>query len=118
MTREEFVRSVKHQAKDAAVATTIGRLSHPPGRRPSSQDLQLSAWYNALSDSDREQLHSIVSEAAESAVFGVLAILDGVRPIEGPGVKGELELVYRKGEERLLITDPNQEMLHDIYGDV
>ena len=52
--------------------------------------------------------------SAESATFGVMAILDGVRAFEGAGEKGDLVLEYKKGSTRLLLNDMRQPLLHDM----
>jgi len=44
-----------------------------------------------------------------------LAILDGVRPVEGAGEKGTFELTYEKQSTRILLNDPTQELLHDMF---
>jgi hypothetical protein len=57
----------------------------------------------------------VIREAAENAVFGVLAILDGARVIENASEKGELQLYYVKGDERVLLNDQRKAPLHDVY---
>jgi hypothetical protein len=52
--------------------------------------------------------------SAESATFGVMAILDGVRAFEPGNDKGDLVLEYRKGSNRLLLNDLHKKLLHDI----
>jgi hypothetical protein len=42
-------------------------------------------------------------------------VLDGVRPIEGYGEKGQFELYFTKGDFRDQINDPMQDFLHDLY---
>jgi hypothetical protein len=49
----------------------------PPGRRPRDRDVQLHQWYQQLSEADRQYVHQVVEETAQSAVFGVMVILDG-----------------------------------------
>ena len=48
-------------------------------------------WYLALADDDREMLHEVIREAADHAVFGMLCLLDNVRPVLD-GYSEELEL--------------------------
>jgi hypothetical protein len=115
MTREQFVASVKLGASDAAVRMTTGSLVQPMGRRPSKEAIELASWYRDLKPEAQSHVQRVVRQAAESAVFGVLAILDGVRAVEESGPKGEFELVYRKGEDRVLLNDPNAELLHDTF---
>ena len=115
MTREEFVSAVKRKACDAAVHATMQMLAQPPGRRPDQNALELASWYNALNPQHKSNVQSVVQRAAASAIFGLLAILDGERTVEGIGEKGDFELFYRKGSDRVFLNDPTQEMLHDTF---
>jgi hypothetical protein len=86
MTKEEFVEVVKLQASDSAVSGTIKTLTRPAGRNPAERLVRLSRWYKLLSNCDQEMLGEALREAAETAVFGLLCVLDGVRALEtGPG---------------------------------
>ena len=42
-------------------------------------------------------------------------MLDGVRAIEDEEDKGILKLYFEKDGNRVLINDPDQEFLHDLY---
>ena len=44
--------------------------------------LQLSAWYNALSESEKMNVRAMVLHGVHFALFGVFAVIDGVRVIE------------------------------------
>jgi hypothetical protein len=50
----------------------------------------------------------------DRAIFGFLCVLDGVRAIEGARDKGRLVLFYDR-ESRVLLNNPDDEYLHDIY---
>jgi len=115
MTREEFVDAVRLQAMDAAVRTTVQTLVQPVERRLSEESVNVSNWYRTLTPDDRTHIETVVRRAAFNAVFGVLAILDGVRPVEGAGEKGTFELTYEKQSTRILLNDPTQELLHDMF---
>ena len=115
MTIDEFVKVVKLRTSDAAVNGTLKSMEHPAGRSPSEKKLKLSRWYNQLTESDRIMLRAALREAAKSAVFGFFCILDGVRVIEEPPEKGDLELYYVKGQERKLLNNPNGGELHDLF---
>lgn len=117
MTALEFVKAVKGGACVAAVESLIANLTSPPGRRPEEALVELSTWYRQLSSEDKEGLHQALRRAADFAVFGVLAILDGVRVVEAYGTKGEFELYYVKGSDRVLLNDPNSVPLHDLLAD-
>jgi hypothetical protein len=115
MTRQEFVEALKIQTSDAAVFGTEANLERPPGRRPRERDVKLAQWYGGLSDAERPFVRAAIQEAAELAVFSFLGILDGISAIENGPNKGELRLLYRKDEEELLLNDPRDEFLHDMY---
>jgi hypothetical protein len=113
MTREDFVKAIKTEALDLAVRDTILDLQDPPGRKPEIALMSVHRWYEKLDPKSQEFVQQVARMAAESATFGVLAILDGVRAIEA-GEKGDLILEYRKGEERLILNNFRDKLLHEI----
>lgn len=115
MTIEEFIKTAKIQTSDAAVEETISNLEQPAGRSPSEKAVRLSEWYKQLAGTDQQMLKDILREAAEAAIFGFFCILDGVRVIENTPEKGELNLHFVKGAERVLLNDPNEEELHNLF---
>ena len=60
-------------------------------------------------------LRSALHHAAESAIFGLFCILDGVRTIESTSDKGDLELFFVKEDQRILLNDPHKEELHNLF---
>jgi len=76
--------------------------------------MRLSQWFQLLSVSEQKMLREALTDAAERAVFGIMCVLDGVRAIENGPEKGSLELYYVKGDQRVLLNDP-QEVLHDLF---
>jgi hypothetical protein len=114
MNSKEFVEAIKLTVRDAAIAGTIRQVAAPSGRQlPDSERLRAN-WFSALSEADKDMIESVVQEAVHQAVFGMLAVLDGVRTIEDSEEKGRLEL-WCIGQEEHLLNDPNKEFLHDIY---
>ena len=118
MTPQEFVESVTQVVFKSTVAGCLSLMQKPPGRRPSPQLQALSQWFNELSDSDRSRVQDAISLAARQSVFGLLAVLDGVRQVEESETKGTLELRYLKGGESQLLNDPGAEQLHDIFNQI
>ncbi len=114
MTREDFVKAIKTEVLDTAVRDTVLDLQDPPGRKPEASLMAVHQWYQTLDPEPQKFVEQVVRMAAESATFGVMAILDGVRAFEGEGGKGNLVLEYRKGANRLLLNDLHQELLHDM----
>ena len=113
MTREDFVKTVKTHALDIAVSDTIRDLEDPPGRRPKPAQIAAQKWYSGLDQTSKEFVEHVTRMAAESAAFGVLAILDRVRGLDR-NEKGELVLEYRNGLKRTRLNGFDQELLHDL----
>lgn len=70
-----------------------------------------------MSGPDRALLEAFGRDAARSAVFGVLAVLDGSRKIEEPS-EGYLELRYFNEHRQELLASSSPEMpvlpLHEL----
>jgi hypothetical protein len=115
MTPDTFINSIKTVVHDSGVRGVLETLQRPHGRRPAPRLVELSQWFGSLSDAERARVEQVVQLAVHSGVFGTLAVLDGVSAVESGPDKGRLELSYRKGDERHLLTDQGQEFLHDIY---
>jgi len=115
MKSEAFIKSIKSVVHDSGVSGVVKTLEHPSGRKPPQRLVELSDWFRSLSASDRARVEQVIQLGVHSGVFGFLAVLDGVRSIEDGHDKGSLELSYRRGDERDILTDSSQEMLHDIY---
>lgn len=114
MNSQEFVDLLKIVVRDGAAEEELGILRNPPGRRPATELVERSAWYNALPENQKRILASIILDVSSRAVFGFLCVLDGVRAIEDNADKGRLELRYIKDRSTLL--NPHEgEMLHDFW---
>ena len=117
MKPEDFVRQIKRRVFDAAVRDTLSLLESPPGREPSQELVDLSKWYGSLPDADKEQVVKTIQTAADLAVFGMLAVLDGARTIFDDAGQGRFELYYRLGDASTLLNSPSDEYLHDRFVD-
>ena len=73
-----------------------------------------SEWFNNLPEGDRRNVESIIVDAVNEALFGLLSVLDGARAIEDSGDKGQLVLTH-KGVKENLLNDPDKIGLHDLY---
>ena len=91
VTREQFVQAINTEALDTAVRDTLLDLHDSPGRRSEPSLTELQQWYQALDPHTQELVEQVARMAADSATFGVMAILDGVRAIEA-GDKSNLVL--------------------------
>lgn len=113
MTREEFVKTIKSHVLDIAVSDTIQNLEDPPGRSPKPSQVAAQKWYAGLDKASQGFVEHVARMAAESATFGVLAVLDRVRGVDG-GDPGELVLEYRNGGQSVRLNGFDQELLHDL----
>jgi hypothetical protein len=79
---------------DGSVHAIVANLLRPPGRKPDRQVVELSEWYLALDENDREMVRRILAEVAHAAVFEVFAVLDGAARIDRDETPCEFELWY------------------------
>lgn len=114
MDSYEFVTAIRRVVRDDTIENLVDYLEDPPGRNVPEATKNKSDWFKKLSAKDRFFVESVIQEAVSDAIFGMLAVLDGVRAIEGPGKKGNLKLIY-EGDQEVLINDPKGEDLHDIF---
>ena len=115
MNNKSFVKAIKESVRESAVTSTINNLTKPAGRRPLQENLDLSLWYNGLTESDKTMLKKAILRAVDHSVFGFLAVLDGVHAIEDSPEKGKFELFYEKNSISKLLNSEEDEYLHDIY---
>ena len=106
MEPREFVDAVYAAVYRTAINGVVRLLVQPPGRRPRQDIADLSAWYNELSERDRDGVQEVVRLAVDQAVFGMLAALDGSRSL---GTDAELSL--RVGDVDLTADHD----LHDLF---
>jgi hypothetical protein len=84
----------------------------------SLENKERAEWFKSLGGHERQFVRSIVSDAVDSALFGVLCVIDGVRVVEDQGEKGSFELWYRgknSGRPDCLISPTSDDFQHDIY---
>lgn len=112
MKADEFVSAIQSYVLESAVDSTISNLAHPPGRRIDPDLSARAEWFKSLSDGEAEMLRAVARDAAHSAVFGFLAVLDGARVIDPE--KGTFEL-YHLGRQKSLVNAPGTD-LHDMLG--
>jgi hypothetical protein len=112
ISADQLIDIIYRDVFKAAVDDCESVLERPPGRNPGQAALDASSWYAGLSSGDREMLHSAIQKAADFAVFGMLCLLDNVRPI-AEGFSQELRLSVEASGERFDFdqNDP----LHTIF---
>ena len=110
MTAEEFVSMTRVVVMQAAVDDTMSIMLDPPGRRPDSELVELANWFRSLAETDRAMVRRALAETSHAAVFGMFAVLDGVRRVDEREPPGELELCYENDGGRTKLNGD----LHDI----
>lgn len=113
MTPSEFVSGLKTHCRDSAVEDCISNFKSPPGRKPDQSLIELSQWFSALAERDRKMVACALTEVADATLFGVLAVLDGARTIEGQGEKSVFHLTAHKNGVTSTIC-PGPHDLHDL----
>lgn len=109
MTADEFIDAIYLVVYMAAIDDAMQDMERPPGRRPPQDLVELSTWFNGLADADKRRVGDVVRLAVDHAVFGMLAVLDGVRVIDDGG-RTELSLTSSDGT--VLNEYPE---LHDLF---
>jgi len=110
MDAEQFVAAIRANVMQSAVKGTIANLTDPPGRKPAPELLALSKWYLGLGADDRDMVRRLLAEASHSVMFGLFAVLDGVRRVDPAEPPGDLELWYSGSEGRMKLNGD----LHDL----
>lgn len=116
MNSLEFIKVIKKVVRESSIEDTISNIEEPPGRGASEAEKRRSEWFASLNNSQKEIIESIVSDAVDEAIFGLLCVIDGVRSIESGDKKGRLVLKYLGVTEELL-NDPEKAYLHDLYNE-
>ena len=114
MTPDDFVNAIRRNVLESAVEEVLANLRQPPGRRPRQDLIELSRWYHALPDQDRELLRMIVKLAAHHAIFGLFCVLDGSRPVEDFQSDGAFELIFRRDTSGSSLLAPSGVSLHEL----
>jgi len=115
MDADLFAAMVEKLAFTRAVKVTMESMASPPGRIPEAELVELSHWFNELNAEGEKMVTRAVALAAGQAVLTFLCILDGAQAIEAGPDKGHLELLYVKGDTRILLNDRRKEPLNDKF---
>lgn len=116
MDQEEFINVVKDVVRDSSIEGTITNLEKPPGRKPNPKLLETSVWYNKLDYDQKKHIKNIIEMSVNDGIFGFLCVIDGVRSVEeDPEIEGVFKLSYVKDGKEVILNNPENEYLHDIY---
>lgn len=114
----KFIEVLKASVLNNIEIEIINNYITPPKRKKNTdRDKEIAGWYNQLSDKLKRYLIDLIREGANSAVFGFLCILDGVRAIDNEVDKGSLELYYKNHSNTILLNNQKKDYLHDIFLD-
>jgi hypothetical protein len=111
VTSEKFAELFADVVFRSAISGTIGNLTTPPGRRPSSDLVRAAKWFAGFSNDDRAIAQWVIAAAAHAAAFGALAVIDGARPT-GPAY---YELVAVDAHGARTIVNPNARSLGEVF---
>lgn len=114
MGPDEFVAAVRASVYQLSVRSVMDGLRSPPGRSPAADLLNVSRWFARLDPSDRARIEWIVEETARVSVFGMLALLDGVRS-HSSDPESALELSEVRPGGRTVICPTEGAYLHDRF---
>jgi hypothetical protein len=109
---EQFIDVVYRDVFQAAVTDCESVMLNPPGRQPASRLLALQRWYTSLTETDRAHVHEALREVADAATFGMLCLLDNVRPV-ADGYSYTLKLTAEGEGTSILLGDNGG--LHDLF---
>jgi hypothetical protein len=124
-----FLRFVIERARNNVIEGIQEDLNEgPPGRKPSPDAVARHKWFQNLSPEDQSRVSEIIRESVDSAIFGVLVVLDGVsggNPVEGTTSDFALKLQTYANEDargenapeisvRINPSDTT-ELLHDLF---
>lgn len=117
MGADEFIATIKVAVHDSSIDGTQAMLERPSGRNPPEKIVQLSQWFNALSESEKNRVREVITLAVHGGIFGLLCVMDGVHAIESSAGKSDFEL-HQVLEGARNIINGNAIFLHDIQSKV
>ena len=115
MDTELFVERIRESVRNSTVKEIETELLKSPDRHTPKGLVALHNWYLTLPAEDRPHVRNLVEHAIHSVTFHFLAVLDGVKTLEGEGEKGDFELYFVKHGKSVRINDPDKEFLHDLF---
>ncbi|HUR80232.1 MAG TPA: hypothetical protein VM733_05675 [Thermoanaerobaculia bacterium] len=84
---DRFLQFLIDRARNGTIEGIHEILSEgPAGRKPAAVAVARHEWFRGLSAEDQSRVVEIIHESVDSAIFGVLVVLDGLaggNPVEG-----------------------------------
>jgi len=117
MNQEKFIELIKSEVEQPAIDGVIKSLEKPAGRQPEKSLVEMSIWFNKLNGEEKQQIARIIQLSVTQSIFGFLAVIDGVASILESSEDDDptLKLIYIDTKNEVLLNDPEEEFLHDIY---
>lgn len=114
MNSETFVEAIKLIAS-SALTGLLKTIKNPPGRRPTPNLVRISALFHSLNEKDKQTFSEALELAARQSNSNFFLVLDGSLAIESAVEKGQLELYYNDGKDRVWLNNPHSVPLNEIY---
>lgn len=115
MNTQEFVDAIRLAVVDTTASGVSTVMRHPPGAAPDGELVEMSRWYNGLSDDDVAMVERAMGIAVRHAVFGVFAVLDGARKVDPSWAPGDhFELHHIHGGRTEIIGGDEGPPLHEL----
>lgn len=115
MTADQFVATAREIAERGAVRGVLDVLRRPPGRKPPRTLVELSDWFNGLSDDQGEKVERAIALGAQQALYNLLLVLDGTLPVSSDQRVQRFELYAEDEVGRTLINDNSAIELSAIF---
>jgi len=117
MEKENFIRPLKKTVRDSALRSSFEIITNPPGRSPARELVELSRWFNALTESDKKMVIKAAQMTLDQGIFNFLCILDGVDLLSEDYKGGTFVLSFRRHGQEVVINSMQNDLeeLHDIY---
>jgi len=109
----DYIQAVKDYIRNPAIEGTYNNAVNPPGRQIIMQQKEISIWLESLPAKERQYVQCLIQSAVDSAIFGYLCSLDGVRKITDE--PGEFRLLFKSEDRECLLNTNASEYLHDLY---
>jgi len=114
MNNKGFVEAIELIAS-SALNGLLKAIENPPGRSPSPNLVQISDFFRTLNEKDRQTFAIALELASRQSINNLFLVLDGSLAFESMAEKGQLELYYNNGKERVRLNDPCEVPLNEIY---
>lgn len=117
MTPNQFTKNIKTITCDNTKAGIVAALQLPAGKRPDPKLLELSKWFNGLSESDAQAVKEVIDMAAEQSTYNFLLALDGLLAVSSESDEVKLELYLRSRTENIHLNPADGEELSRLFKD-